>query len=191
MLAQSPAPAYAKGASSDNRYGGPIYMGPPDLVTAGAFISAGGGPAVFSARTALATIIGVQLVDPEIAVLQTKYGAAAVGSWLRTFDLVIRDAAAQANAAGYVLPLSSPAHTGKALFIDLMRDGTDPGGTFWTGHMLDRLVTHAIHTQTMSNIDASLGEVADAGYHKITSRFVYDVAVQLGLGDNVKLAPDH
>jgi hypothetical protein len=178
-----------KGA--DNQYGGPVYEGAPDLVTAGSLISAGGGPTAFSTRVALHTIIGPQLVDPEILTLQKQYGTVAVASWLQTFDFTIRNAAVQATAAGVAFPLSSPTHTGKALFTDIMRDGIDADGTFWTGTMLDKLVTHPIHVQTMRDIDASIGADADANYHKITNQFIYDVAVQLGLGDTVKLASDH
>ncbi len=188
LLAQ---PAFARSHGADNEYGGPVYAGPPDLVTAGAFLSAGGGQKTFTARTALNNVIGVQLVDPEITNLQKQYGVAAVNGWLHAFDFTLRDAAAQATAGGVTFPLSAPTHTGKALFIDLARDGTDAGGTFWTGTMLDKLVTHQVHVQTMRNIDASLGAEADATYHKITNQFVYDIAVQLGLGDGVKLAAFH
>jgi hypothetical protein len=177
--------------SADNEFGGPVYAGPPDLVTAGAFVSAGGGATAFSTRVALHAIIGPQLVDPEIATLQKQYGTVAVASWLQTSDFAIRNAVAQATAAGVDFPLASPTHTGKALFTEMMHDGMDSGSTFWTGTMLDKLFTHPIHVQTMRDIDASLGADADANYHKITNQFVYDVAVQLGLGDTVKLAPDH
>ena len=190
MLAGSAVSARPHKAA-DNEYGGPIYAGPPDLVTAGALISAGGGPKAFSARTALTNVIGVQLVDPEIGTLQKQYGAAAVASWLQTFDFIIRNSAAKVAAAGISFPLSSPTHTGKALFMELMQDGQDSGSTFWTGSMLDKLVTHPVHVATMQDVDATLGADADANYHKITNQFVYDVAVQLGLGDTVKLAPDH
>ena len=175
----------------DNRFGGPVYAGAPDLVTAGSFISAGGGSKSFSTRLALIALIGPQLLDPEIAILQKQYGASSVSSWLQTFDFIIRNSAEKAAAAGVTFPLSSPTHTGKALFTELMQDGQESGTTFWTGTMLDKLVTHAIHVATMNDVDATLGADADANYHKITNQFVYDVAVQLGLGDTVKLAADH
>lgn len=190
VLASTPASSRSHDAK-DNRFGGAVYTGPPDLVTTGSFISAGGGPTTYSTRTALNTIIGPQLVDPELQTLRKQYGEAAVTAWLHTFDFAIRTAADQAASGGITLPLSSPTHTGKALFTALLQDGTDAGGIFWTGTMLDRLVSHAIHVQTMTNIDAALGAEADASYHKITNQFMYDVAVQLGLGDTVKLAPDH
>lgn len=190
VLVSTPVAARSHRAA-ENEFGGPVYAGPPDLVTTGSFISAGGGPAVYSTRTALSAIVGPQLIDPELQTLRKQYGEAAVTSWFRTFDFAIRSAADQAAAAGMTFPLASPTHTGKALFAALLQDGTDAGGTFWTGTMLDKLVSHSIHVQTMTNIDASLGADADANYHKITNQFMYDVAVQLGLGDTVKLAPDH
>ena len=177
--------------TADNQYGGPIYAGAPDLITAGALISSGGGAKSFSTRLALVAVIGPQLVDPEIAILQKQYGAANVSSWLQTSDFIIRKSAAKAGEAGVTFPLASPTHTGKALFTELMQDGRDSGGTFWTGTMLDKLVTHQVHVATMQDVDATLGADADANYHKITNQFVYDVAVQLGLGDTVKLASDH
>ena len=192
VVALLTGPASARShQASDNQYGGPIYAGAPDLATAGSLISAGGGPKSFSTRLALVAIIGPQLVDPEIAILQKQYGAANVSSWLQTFDFIIRTSAEKAVAAGVTFPLSSPSHTGKALFTDVMRAGQDSGSTFWTGTMLDRLVTHGVHVATMQDVDATLGADADANYHKITNQFVYDVAVQLGLGDTVKLAADH
>jgi hypothetical protein len=190
LLAGSLASARShKGA--DNRYGGPVYAGPADLVTAGALISAGGGAKAFSTRIAFGTIIGPQLVDPELEILRKDYGAAAVESWLHSFDFVVRRSAELATDGGVIFPLGSASHTGKALFIDVMHDGRDAGGTFWTGTMLDKLVSHAVHEQTMHDLDAALGEDADANYHKITNQFIYDIAVQLGLGDDVKLAGDH
>jgi len=190
-LGQPAAFARSHDPSASNQYGGPVYSGVPDLVTVGAFISAGGGPRTFSARTALNNVIGVQLVDPEIQTLQQQYGAAAVSSWLQTFDFVMRDAAVQTSAAGITLPLASPTHTGKALFTALLQDGTDSGSTFWTGTMLDKLVSHPIHVQMMRNVDLTFGANAGAGYHRITNQFMYDVAVQLGLGDDVKLSSYH
>ncbi len=188
-----PATAAARSprSATTNQYGGAIYAGAPDIVTTGAFITAGGGAKTFSTRTALDTVLGPQVVDPEIENLQKQYGAANVSLWLQTFDFVFRDAAAQAGAAGIQLPLSSPTHTGQALFTDLMTDGIDSSGAFYSTTMLDKLFTHAIHVQVMRDIEGTIGANADATYHKITNQFVYDVAVQLGLGDQVKLSPDH
>ncbi len=192
LISMLAAPVSARShKDGDNRFGGPVYAGAPDLVTAGSLISAGGGAKAFSTRLALIALIGPQLVDPEIAILQKQYGAANVSSWLQTFDFIIRTSAEKAAATGVTFPLSSATHTGKALLTDLLQDGQDPGKTFWTGTMLDKLVTHPIHVATMQDVDATLGADADANYHKITNQFVYDVAVQLGLGDTVKLAADH
>ncbi len=186
-----PAASARSHKAPDNMYGGPIYSGPPDVITAGSFITAGGGAKTFTTRTALNNVIGVQLVDPEIETLQKQYGVAAVRSWLRTFDFVIRNGAQEAIAAGLTFPAASPTHTGQALFTAMMQDGMDHTTTFWTGTMLDKLVTHPVHASVMRQIDETFGADADADYHKITNQFVFDVAVQLGIGDTVKLSPDH
>ena len=125
--------------AADNRYGGPVYAGPADLVTAGSLISAGGGAKAFSTRFAFGRIIGPQLVDPEPRdVTQRIRRRPAVETWQHSFDSVVRRAAELSTDGGVIFPLASASHTGKALFIDIMHDGMDPGGTFWTGTMLDK-----------------------------------------------------
>jgi hypothetical protein len=46
--------------------------------------------------------------------------------------------------------------------------------------MLDHLVTHKIHDQTMTDIDAKFGAAADENYHKISNQAFYDIAQALG-----------
>jgi len=56
--------------------------------------------------------------------------------------------------------------------------------------MLDKAVSHKVHMQVMSDIDAKYGEPTDASYHKISNQLFYDVAVAMGVSA-VKLASFH
>jgi hypothetical protein len=81
--------------------------------------------------------------------------------------------------------------TGKVLAARLVTLGV-PGnnGAYYTGTMLDHLVTNKIHESTMDAIDAKYGTRLDANYHKISNQAFYDLAQALG-AKTVKLAAFH
>lgn len=172
-----------------DRYGGPAYTGSPNLALAAAFVRAGGGAAHFDIQTALNSMAGSALVNAEVGNLEKIYGKPAVMQWIRTWNYAVPDAVHTATAAGVTIP--APANIqGKALASALVKAGLSGDGTFWTGPMLDRTISNRIHDKTMDDIDAKYGAAADAEYHKITNRAMYDLAHALG-ATNVKLAAFH
>jgi hypothetical protein len=164
-------------AGSDDRFGGLTYTKSPDLSTTIALVNAGGGPGKFSAATALTALVGAKLTDAELAKLTQEYGKASVDSFVTVFNYAVNDAAAIATKDGVTFP--SPRLSGEKLAKQIVADGTEDG-TFWTGYMLDHLVTHKIHNQTMTDIDAKFGAAADENYHKISNQAFYDIAQALG-----------
>jgi hypothetical protein len=185
----SPIPSAASmgDMADDNRYGGAAYGGTPDLAATAAVITAGGGPAHFSIAAALTSMVGPDLTNAEVKKLSAQYGDAAVASWASLWTYIIADAVKHAVAAGVKLPPAAPG--GKALAARLVQDGVTQQ-TFWTGHMLDELVTHNIHDAVMDDINAKYGKDVDVNYHKITNQAMYDLARALG-ATNVELAYFH
>jgi hypothetical protein len=172
-------PANGDNMSDDNRYGGAVYGGAPDLATTAALVKAG-GTADFSIAKALTAMVGPELANAEWKKLSAQYGDAAVASWSQLFTFAVADALKAATAAGVTLP--QPAPGGKALAARLVQDGVTQK-TFWTGHMLDVLVTHRIHEGVMDDINAAYGKEVDVNYHKITNQAMYDLARALGNTD--------
>jgi hypothetical protein len=174
-------------SSGMDRYGGPSYTGAPDLAAAISLVQAGGGAGSFSTAKALTAMVGTDLTTKEVAKLTKQYGKSDVDSFVTVFSFAVNDAAKLAIAAGVKFP--EPSLSGKKLAGQLVADGTT-GGTFWTGYMLDHLVTHKIHNQVMDDIDAKYGATADANYHKISNQAMYDLAQALG-AKSVMLASFH
>ena len=168
---------------------GPNYTGTPDLATTSALAAAGGGAATFSITTALTSMVGPDLVQKEVGKLTTQYGKKSVGDWVTVFNFVVQDGAATATSAGVTLPAAPPSLTGKALATALVTDGAG-NGTFWTGTMLDHLVSHGIHVTVMDHIDKKFGASMDGNYHRITDQAMYDLAQALG-ATTVQLASFH
>jgi hypothetical protein len=168
---------------------GPPYIGAPDLDATVALITAGGGAANFSIAKALTAMVGPDLTTAEVNKLTTQYGKTAVTNWITVFDFAVQHAAATAIAAGVTLPTPPASLTGKTLAAQLVKDGAGDG-TFWTGTMLDHLVTHKIHENTMAAIDAKYTSAWDGNYHQITDQAMYDLAQALG-ATSVKLADFH
>lgn len=156
---------------------GPNYTGAPDLNATASLIAAGGGAKTFSIKTALVAMVGDKLTNAEVAKLSTQYGPKLVADWVNAFDFVVQDAAGKAIAAGVKLP--DPTLKGPALAAQLVKLGSGDG-VFWTGTMLDHLVTHPIHVATMDTLDAKNGELYDGNYHRITDQAMYDLAQALG-----------
>jgi hypothetical protein len=134
-------------------------------------------------------MVGPDLTTAEVNKLTTQYGKTAVTNWITVFDFAVQHAAATAIAAGVTLPTPPASLTGKTLAAQLVKDGAGDG-TFWTGTMLDHLVTHKIHENTMAAIDAKYTSAWDGNYHQITDQAMYDLAQALG-ATSVKLADFH
>ncbi|HTW85647.1 MAG TPA: hypothetical protein VMD91_16375 [Candidatus Sulfotelmatobacter sp.] len=184
--AAQPAPGPSPTMEMDNRYGGDAYYGAPDLEATAAFVKAGGGPNAFDVRVALRAIAGDKLYDAEVAKLSKQYGSDAVVTWVTVWNFLIPEALQRATAAGVALPPTTL--SGTALAARLVHDG-DNDGTFWTGYMLDRLVTHGIHDADMDAIEAKYGKQTDELYHKMTNQAMFDLAGALGA--HVALADEH
>ena len=159
----------------------------PDLPSTIAFVNAGGGPGKFSTVAALTALVGADLTGKEVAKLTSQYGKESVTSFVTVFNFAVDDATKIAIADGVKFP--APGLSGKKLAAQLVGDGTVKG-TFWTGYMLDHLVTHKIHDQTMDDIDAKYGAAADANYHKVSNQALFDLAQALG-AKSVMLANFH
>jgi hypothetical protein len=171
-----------------SRYGGPVYTGAPALAVTASLVKAGGGPVHFSTATALTSMVGPALVKAEVGKLTHQYGKASVGSWLTVFNFAVADSLKIATAAGVKLPAATL--SGHKLAATLVGAGTDKTGSFYTGFLLDKAVTHKIHMQVMEDIDAKYGEPADKNYHRVTNQAMVDVAHALG-AKNVKVAALH
>jgi hypothetical protein len=168
---------------------GYTFQGQPDLAATISLVKAGGGPANFSLAKALTAMVGPELTAAEVNKLTKQYGPTAVKSFVTVQNFAVQHSAATALAAGVKFPNSNLG--GHALAARLVTDGV-PGnkGAFYTGTMLDHLVTNKIHESTMAAIDAKYGAKADANYHKISNQAFYDLAQALG-AKNVRLAAFH
>lgn len=189
-LAGVPAHAAMKGMKGMDmsRYGGPVYTGAPALAVTSSLVKAGGGAGEFSIATALTSMVGPKLVTAEVGKLTHQYGKTRVTSWITVFNFAVADALKKATAAGVTLP--APTLSGKALAATLVKAGLDSHGTFYTGYLLDKAVTHGIHTSVMDDIDAKYGPGADLNYHRVTNQAMVDLAHALG-AKSVKVASLH
>ncbi len=175
MLATTPAFAAEKMSSmkgsmmsgSGARFGGSMYTNKPKLGNTLSLVVAGGGPTKFSTVTLVGVLAGDK-ASAEVASLTKKFGKANVALFIKTFDFVIADSLKIVTKAGVKLPAKpDPDPTdGKALAAALYTDGVDAkSGEFNAEYMLDHLVTHPVHMQVMTDIDAKYGAKADATYH--------------------------
>jgi len=171
------------GMMSGARYGGPSYLGAPDLPVTVAVVTAGGGAADFSTAKALTAMVGPTLTNAEVGKLTQQYGKEKVDSFITVFNYTVVDAVKIATADGIKLPAASPLE-GKALAAELVKFGSAESthDRFWTGDMLDHLVSHKIHDQVMDDIDKKYGAPADENYHVISNQAFYDIAQALSKG---------
>lgn len=180
----------AIGGEAKNMYGGPVYSGPPALGVTAALVKAGGGPEHFSTATALTNILGARTVNAEVAKLTKQYGKKKVQQWLAGQDYVVTDGLKRATEAGVKLPEPPANLHGQKLAVTLIEAGTAKDGTFWSGLLYDKAVSHAIHSQVMEDIDKKYGADYDMNIHRITNQAFTDVAQALGK-KQVKLAALH
>ncbi|MBO1927228.1 hypothetical protein J3998_06525 [Thiomicrorhabdus sp. 6S2-11] len=172
-----------------NMFGGVSYQGEPALAVTAALVKAGGGSENFSFATALVSMLGEEAVNAEVAKLTQQYGEAEVSTFIGGMDLAINLGLKHATQAGVSLPEPAPL-SGVELAKTLVTAGTTPDGTFWSGHLFDKAVSHKIHNQVMEDINNSAGYETDLITHKILNQAMYDVAQTLGM-NHVKLASLH
>lgn len=187
--------AFAAGAfaaDTINMFGGPAYLGQPNLKLTSALIRAGGGAEDFSTARALTSMLGEKTVNAEVAKLKKQYGDEKVRNWLQGTNAVVADALKHASKKGISLPEAPADLKGQKLAVRLVKAGVGPNNTFWSGRFYDTLVSHDIHNAVMKDVNQNpkLGVEYDQNVHKITNQAFYDVAHALG-HDNVKLASLH
>lgn len=175
--------------STTNTYGGPIYPGAPTGDVTAELLQIGGTPGSFSTVRTLNTLAGDDVVTAEVAKLKGQYGDEAVDQFIKTFDFAVNDAWTRAGQDNITFPAPATL-SDHAMAVGLVTLGTSDDGTFWTGLMLDKTISHKVHMQVMSDIDAKYGRDADASYHKISNQLFYDLAQTLGV-TAVKLAAFH
>ena len=160
-----------------SRFSGPgVYTGPPALPVTLSMVIAGGGPSNFQTMTLVKVLAGDK-TDAEVASLTKKFGAEKVTHFVTIFPFVISDALKIAKAKGVALPSTpnpSPSN-GKALAGALWAAG-QTGQGFSVEVMLDRAVSHGIHDQVMTDIDAKYGVAQDADYHAVLNQAMHDLA---------------
>lgn len=175
--------------AGDNWFGGPVYSGAPDLAATAALVEAGGGAENFDFSKALVAMLGEKTVNAEVAKLTKQYGQDQVNTFVAGMTFAVKDALKRATEQGIKLP--APADVkGAKLAGALVDAGTAPDGTFWSGYLFDKALSHALHNEVMADIDAGPGQAADGTTHKILNQAMYDVAQALGKKD-VKLASFH
>lgn len=182
LLAAAPASAAA------SRYGGPVYLGPPTAGVTAELYHVGGEAGGFSSIRALNAMAGESAVTAEFAKLRGQYGDAAIDAFVKTFDYAINDGWTRAGEKNVTFGAPATISDG-ALGVALVTAGSADDGTFWTGLMLDKLLTHPVYALVTSDIDTRYGADADAQYHRIANQLFYDLA--LTLHANAKLAAYH
>lgn len=175
--------------STPNMFGGASYRGEPALAVTAALIDAGGGAAEFSFAQALTSMLGEETVAAEVKKLTAQYGPDSVNTFIEGMDMAIAFSLKRASEAGIVLPPRADL-TGIELAKTLVQAGTAPDGTFWSGYLFDKAISHQLHNQVMGDINRTAGYEADRITHKILNQAMYDVAQALGM-TTVKLADLH
>jgi len=190
LLLSGAAFAQASSTQAVNWFGGPVYDGEPALEVTAALVEAGGGAEDFNFATALVSMLGEQTVNAEVAKLNEQYGEQAVNGFIDGMTFAVKDGLMRATEAGVSLPAPPADLKGVKLAETLVSAGTAPDGTWWSGYLFDKALSHAIHNQVMADIEAKFGRDADENTHRILNQAMYDVAQALGHED-VKLAPLH
>jgi hypothetical protein len=165
-----------------SRFSGPgVYTGPPALPVTLSMIVAGGGPSNFSTLTLVKTLAGDK-TSAEVASLKQKFGDDKVGNFVKVFDFVVADSLRIVKEKNIALPSAPDPNPkdGKALSAALWNAG-QTGEGYSVEVMLDRAVSHGIHDQVMTDIDAKYGIAADADYHAVLNQAMHDLASVYGL----------
>lgn len=168
--------------NAPSRFSGPgVYTGAPALPVTLSMVIAGGGPGHFQTTTLVGVLAGPK-AGPEVASLTKKFGATKVGNFVKVFNFVVADTLKIVTAKHIALPKtpSPDPKNGKALAAALWGAG-QTGKGFNVEVMLDRAVSHGIHDQVMTDIDAKYGLPADADYHAVLNQAMHDLASVYGL----------
>ncbi|MFI4920826.1 MAG: hypothetical protein ACHQAZ_04195 [Gammaproteobacteria bacterium] len=173
-----------------NMYGGPVYAGAPALTVTAALVKAGGGAGHFSLQHALVSMLGKDTVNAEVAKLTKQYGKQNVSDWINGFDYAVADGLTLATKAGVKLPAAPQDLAGAKLAGTLVDAGSAPDGTFWSGLVFDKALSHDIHNQVMVDIETKYSTPYDKNLHAITNQAMYDVGQALGK-KQTKLASLH
>ncbi len=182
ILFSTVIPAFAAGwapnvTDAPSRFSGPgVYTGAPALPVTLSMIIAGGGPADFQTVTLVKALAGDK-ADAEVKSLTDKFGADKVTNFVTIFPFVVSDSLKIAKEKGVALP-STPnpnPKDGEALAGALWAAG-QTGQGFSVEVMLDRAVSHGIHEQVMTDIDAKYGIAKDADYHAVLNQAMHDLA---------------
>lgn len=164
-----------------SRFSGPgVYTGAPALPVTLSMVLAGGGPSNFQTVTLVKALAGSK-ADAEVASLKAKFGADKVTNFVTIFPFVVSDSLKIVKAKGIALP-SAPnpdPKDGKALAKALW-DAGQTGHGFNVEVMLDAAVSHGIHDQVMTDIDAKYGIAKDADYHAVLNQAMHDLATVYG-----------
>jgi hypothetical protein len=167
--------------NAPSRFSGPgVYTGAPALPVTLSMVIAGGGPTNFQTTTLVGVLAGPK-AGPEVASLSKKFGATKVGNFVKVFNFVVADTLKIVTAKHIALP-STPSpdpKDGKALAAALWGAG-QTGQGFNVEVMLDRAVSHGIHDQVMTDVDAKYGLAADADYHAVLNQAMHDLASVYG-----------
>lgn len=188
--ATPPPQAKPMQASAMNWFGGPTYDGAPALTVTAALVEAGGGASHFSFSRALVSMLGEKTVDAEVAKLKQQYGAKNVADFIGGMSFAVDDGLRRATEAGVKLPAAPANLKGATLARTLVTAGTAPDGTWWSGYLFDKALSHDLHVRVMQDIDAKFGHGADENTHRILNQAMYDVAQALKIR-NVELASLH
>jgi len=168
--------------NAPSRFSGPgVYTGAPALPVTLSMVIAGGGPGHFQTTTLVGVLAGPK-AGPEVASLTKKFGSTKVGNFVKVFNFVVADTLKIVTAKHIALPKtpSPDPKNGKALAAALWGAG-QTGKGFNVEVMLDRAVSHGIHDQVMTDIDAKYGLPADADYHAVLNQAMHDLASVYGL----------
>jgi hypothetical protein len=153
-----------------------VYTGAPQLAVTLSMVEAGGGPANFNTVPLLKVLTG-KLFDAEVAKLTKQYGQDNVATFLRTFNFVVADSLRIVTAKKVALPAQpEPDPTNGPALAGALWAAGQTGQGYVVETMLDRLVSHPIHMQVMTDIDAKYGLAADAFYHAILTTAMKDLA---------------
>ncbi|MEO8778832.1 MAG: hypothetical protein ABI389_09190 [Rhodanobacter sp.] len=188
--AAAPAAQAPMNASAMNWFGGETYNGAPALTVTAALVKAGGGASNFTFAKALVSMLGEKTVNAEVAKLTKQYGKKDVDGFINGMTFAVNDGLKRATEAGVKLPAAPADLKGAKLAETLVNAGTTSDGTWWSGFLFDKALSHGIHVQVMQDIDAKYGHGADENTHKILNQAMYDVAQALKV-KGVKLASLH
>ncbi len=143
-----------------------------------AMVEAGGGSKHFdSAR--LFRVLGGSNARNESAKLQHEYGKAKMAAFEQTFNFAVRDTVSIFALNHITLP-SNPSVSpgdGRAMAVDIYRDGIMPTGKFDCGYMMEHLMTHPVHMVLMHDINVAAGQGPshNANFHIVLTRIIADL----------------